>query len=554
MKSARSWRGSLFWILVLGLVTAGLVLQLRSGSRTRAGGAGGDGSAGRDAAAPETLPDAESAPDGSSGPEPSLAEPAAAGGAAGEEAAAEDPVRCVVFGRVTDAAGEPIPGWEPYVVLTDPEGERVGVQVGASGHYSIAGVAPGAWSLRCGAVGYRDSSQDLDLSLSDPIVRRDLVLERTVALRIRVLAPGGQPLSEALRATGARPIALLPVATLEPPGPTMAAALGIHNDTLGVGAFWDHGPPVEDLDPDCLGVLVLEHGLPVHVSLVSGSEVLETQRVEPGTAEVTFVVDPDAARASLGTVRFRVVDAESRNPLAGNVTYGNASMQVTGGPLAEDGSKWLEGLAPGAYELMIFAAGYELLPREFELRSGEVLDLGEIALVREVVIEGRVVDAEGQPVMASFVLGWFDPGGGKLRFRNRWVYRSEPDGRIEFRGLRPDRYVLRTEADDEQETAWVSGNIEVSTLGGTVKDLEIRLVKPGVLRLRGTKSLPEGAGFRLLDERGYVLRSARFYEGRVPQARVPPGSYTLVLFGAEREELRRETIQIEETTELDVSR
>jgi hypothetical protein len=255
-------------------------------------------------------------------------------------------VLCVLHGRVSDAAGQPIAGWDPYVSLSDAAGQRLGTGVGQDGRYSIAGATPGSWTLACGAVFYRGTSVTVELTADQPVVRRELVLERAVVLPIRGVAPDGHPFWEAAReAGGLSPLDLLPVATEEPPGASLPEADGLHNDHVGVGNFWDYGPPRAGLGPTHIGVVVLDGGLPVYVSLLFGTQVLETQRVEPGTSEVTFVLAVETLARTRSTLKLRAVDAGTGEPLAGTVWVAG---QTGSGPQGRARVRRLLELEPGA--------------------------------------------------------------------------------------------------------------------------------------------------------------------------------------------------------------
>ena len=71
---------------------------------------------------------------------------------------------------------------------------------------------------------------------------------------------------------------LVPVATLDDPGPHFYDVFGSKNNSMGVGTFWQYGPEVEKLPTGCLGLLYLRCDPPVHVSLVLGHSVLQTKR------------------------------------------------------------------------------------------------------------------------------------------------------------------------------------------------------------------------------------------------------------------------------------
>lgn len=465
----------------------------------------------------------------------------------------DDPVGCIVHGTVLDAEGRPISRWGPYVSVTDAEGARVNTKADETGHYSLVGLAPGEWTLGAGAVGYRGRSSMLELTAEAPIVRRDLVLERATTLRVRVVTSGGELLRDVLRADSPDKVPfLLPVATIEPPGPTIAEAQGSTSEQVGVGSFWDSGPLWDGAGPEFVGVLELAVEPPVFVSLTFGAHVMATQRVERGTSEVSFVVEREDVLGMWCSLRVSFVDAERREPLKGELQIGNTLFMV------RDGS-WSDRLAPGRYTLVFRSLDRARIPLPVTLLPGQELDLGTVELAAGLTIEGRLVDGDGQPVAGRLLLGARDPLG-VLRFEDMH-YETDPDGVFKIFGLVPGHYVLRTTGDDElnapsrpgPRTVWVSGLVPVSTLSGSVRGLDVRLVKGGVLVLENTAALGSGAGCRILDEQGELLRWGRFDPGFVPRFVLPPGECTLVIVGRGGEELARRAVPIVEgTTEVDL--
>ena len=205
------------------------------------------------------------------------------------------------------------------------------------------------------------------------------------------------------------------------------------------------------------------------------------------------------------------------------------------------------------YELSFYSHGYAVLPLDVTLAPGETRDLGELRLPRGLTIEGRLLDADGNPVVGRLQVGVRDERG-KLGFRQDLYSYPETDARGSFKvwGLLPGRYVLHTTHDEElvrpaqdgPPTEWVSGNVEVSTLGGSVTGLDLHLVKAGILVLKGVAALPAESRCKILDERGDLLRHSGFYPGFVPRFALPPGPSTFVLCDADWREVARYPLAI----------
>jgi hypothetical protein len=467
----------------------------------------------------------------------------------------------VLHGTVLGPSGERLRDRSAYVSATDASGERMGASVTPEGHYSLAGLAPGSWTLSASALGHRMEQASVELGASQPIVRRDFELVPSLVLPVYVLTPSGEPLNLALRSrgqSGARnPVRPLPVATREPPGATIDDAIDAGNNRVGVGSFWNYGPLVEAAPPGVFGVLEIEGDLPVHVSLVVGARALATQLVAAGTEQVSFTVDIDDLLEQQALVRVRFVDDATGAVLSGHVEIEptDASYRVADGILSQT-------LAPGRYTLRFWSDGHARIPVPVELAAGQELDFGEVRVPLELTIEGRLLDADGQPVYSLLEVGRRD-GDGKLHFDQSLVYQSDASGRFEIIGLVPGHYLLRTKGDDEvirpgredPPTVWVSGNVPVSTLGGSVEGLDLHLVRAGILGLKGAPTQPEGTRIKILDEHGDLLRWSAIYPGFVPRFALPPGPCTLVLCDEDWNERSRHALVIAAgVNELDVTR
>lgn len=68
----------------------------------------------------------------------------------------------IISGRVTDPAGEPVPG--AAVWLDQPEGNASGVAADAAGRYLLRGVSPGEHRIFVSALGFRTWSRELNLT------------------------------------------------------------------------------------------------------------------------------------------------------------------------------------------------------------------------------------------------------------------------------------------------------------------------------------------------------------------------------------------------------
>src|SRR5262249_10522635 len=152
-----------------------------------------------------------------------------------------------------------------------------------------------------------------------------------------------------------------------------------------------------DPDPgDAMGHLEIFEPLPAYVSLALRSAVLQTQRVEPGATSVTFTVPWDLVDSKFGSVRARVIDAGTRQPLLGaNASLEDSQTGGGGGKPDADGVCLWKHERPGLLDLEVRCKDHESWVTRVELQPGADVDLGDIALGSTTTIAGTVRDASG---------------------------------------------------------------------------------------------------------------------------------------------------------------
>ena len=159
---------------------------------------------------------------------------------------------------------------------------------------------------------------------------------------------------------------------------------------------------LENLDPGIL--LVLRVQLRKHLDYVS-----EPFELSPGE-----VLELDDIKLDLGgEIAGLVVDA-SGAPLTGCVVEarpkGATDVDKEGTVMKKsgaDGKYLLQGLAPGAIDLVFKAKGYvELVREDIEARVGLRNQQDDVVLERASVISGRVVDPDGNGVGGAHVMAW----------------------------------------------------------------------------------------------------------------------------------------------------
>lgn len=170
--------------------------------------------------------------------------------------------------------------------------------------------------------------------------------------------------------------------------------------------------------------------------------VLATKLVSAPVEELVFVIAPDNAMLQWVTLRLHVVDGQTGIPLVAKIAChqegGFSSMTTT------DANGVIETLRmlPGRVVLTISADGHEVNRRTLYHREGELTDLGTIRLGAARLIEGRMQDAAGNPVIASFVVRnlerWTTPQALSIGQHSQ----SDEQGRFEATQLGRGRYVV----------------------------------------------------------------------------------------------------------------
>jgi hypothetical protein len=455
---------------------------------------------------------------------------------------APSPRSTLVYGRILESNGAPFRHAKAaWISFVNRAGQRWNAEA-SEGAYAIANLPLDSYFVTARVTSHRDADDRLELTASQPEVRKDLVVRQATILRVFVRTPDGEPFLEALKkAEGLHQDAhdLVPVATVGPPGAHVYEVIGSLNNPFGVGQYWYEGPEGEEPPAGCMGYLTLARDPPVSVSLVFCHAVLQTTRVEPGTEDVSFVLTIDELRAAQSSFRVQVVDAATSGPIDG------AFVQLDGGTIGigtmhtnAAGVLSVDPELPGRFDLLISKEGYEEVRQVVDLEAGQPTDLGIVALNREAVAELRFVDGLGRPTQAVVYLCPLAPGSTLTDIEHARGLRSDPAGVLKIRGLARKVYVLRTGnydaayAKSTPETTWVSGSVTIDATSGSVPPTTIQLV-PGVplaIRVEGRSAV--GLRFAVIDGQGRAILRDRFWDNAPRPLRLPAGSYRVQLCDA----------------------
>ena len=392
-----------------------------------------------------------------------------------------------VTGTVTDRGAGAIGGATVTALLAAPAGDATGAlrhflaRTDEQGAFAMT-LAPGFYSLLAHADGYPRGSQFLPLDADTTV---SFVLDPGAALSGRVV----------LRDTRAR----VPGARVQavPKDPAGYRRPGVQTDADGTFTL--------------NGVAPGEWQLQARKGPLTGSTAL--LRVIPALPISDLEILVDRAFTISGRVLGPegqgmdqvVVVAELRGTTLGS-----------GARTAADGAFRIEGLVPGHYELG--AQTNEDRPRahgDVVITDGDVAGV-ELRMPAAVVVQGRVVDNQGQPVSQARVYALMGQGAGTRDLRRGSLASTDVSGAFAFRGLDPGGLTLRAERQEIGVATWGP----VAVRAGEVKQVTLRLT--GGAAVRGRVLYPDGA-----PAAGATV-SVRSPEGRgrITQALVAPdGSY-----------------------------
>jgi len=516
---------------LLGFLLRGLFIE-EAGAREPGGPAGRDSAA---AAAP-VLP----------APPPLPAEPLAPPAAPlalepSGNAAADELIGILVYGAVLEPDGRPATLGKARWMRFEPEsGEARSVEAGADSTYALSGLKPGRCRVSADFIGYRPYRQELQLDAAQPAVRLDIVLQPAVVLLVKAFTPSGEPLGDALAAVMgpefAHDPALSAIATREPPPARLPEISYRSYDRYGIGRF-SGGIELMVFDAalpkNVLGKLELDESLPAYVSLMLRHVVLQTQTVEPGATEVVFVVPLENVTALLGTVRVKVVDAETRQPVA-NARAELSDSQSGGGnrPPNPEGFFVWENQRPGLLELQIHAPGHETWSGEVSVQPGAVTDLGTLELTPATTLSGLVLDGDGTPVSVS-LRALVDENRG-LGMGARTYSQSGADGRFKLENLGRRRHLLVVSDED-----WTALPVPVDLRAGDVSDVVVRVSGGTLVHLHAAWPAAASYGVELITQDGRPIRDWDAWLGdRAWAGKLAPADY-VALVSDEGRELRR---------------
>jgi hypothetical protein len=444
---------------------------------------------------------------------------------------ADDPVGIIVHGKVVDEAGNGIE--MASVALEDSVGESASCDTARNGTFVIHGLHPGTWSVWVEAAAFAKFEAELALADAATRYRQDVVLRRSTLVFVAIQTLEGESLEGSLRhrIPDLWDISMTAVATAAPPGPRLGAnrgdlrCLDVLREPEGLRRRGIEAPRW------CSGYLDVGRAPPFSVSAVYQDAVLQTQEVKSAGEAVVFRIDPAVIERMLASVRLRIVDAVSGNPLSGarvelNPGHSSGSDEKT----PADGRLVFENRHPGWIYLRVEATGRQSLEHAFMLAPGEAVDLGDVVLAPSTRIEGRLLTPEGRPVSGEVRL----VAPEQSRTPQPWTHRAWSaglDGSFAISDVGRGRHLLigQDDANSHAATALV-----VDTSSGDVRGVDLRL-KRGVNVTFDVDVAARERLIQLRDSDGAVLYSEFEYGHGGFSIPLAPGTYLATILDGTQE-------------------
>lgn len=446
---------------------------------------------------------------------------------------ADEAVGILLFGSLADSDGNPIEVESGSMAFLRADGTRIRHRVRNATTYSVTGLSAGHWTIQLNWDGFRPLSREIDLRTDEPVRREDLVLESAVILLVEAITPDGMPLMDGLRdELGAESwdVRISAIATAQPLVGDLPEISHRAYSRYGIGRFDDPmespWPAATALPGGMLGRLELDDPLPAYVSLLLRHVVIASQRIEPGTEEVVFVVPLADVLGLFGEVRIQIVDADTRDPITDGMATLTDSQSMGGGDRPDDEGRFEWTMQrPGLLELEIRATGYEYWVSEVSVPPGGVADLGTVSLYAATNIHGRVIDADGNPQFVGLQAYPAHRFNETRSILSRGSFQSAADGTFSIGPVGRRKYELLIGGQ-----VWAALPVFVDTYAGDVQNVVITVSPATMLYVKPTWPADRRFRLRVVAADGLVISDSPSWDSARPWwRRLVRGDYVVEL-------------------------
>jgi hypothetical protein len=390
---------------------------------------------------------------------------------------------------------------------------RRGNDTASDGTFAIAGLRPGEWSFRIQGEGAADATFTHTLT-RDPVQVHDFVLDRSFAVRVRIVTPDGKDATRALRMSRGG-LADFHVVGQRNRLPESLALTGYLTPTLGDARWQGERNPIDGH----AGTLHLREAPPGHVGLLVGSKLVEQQVVQLGQDSVTFTVDVDALVQGTPTVSVRVLDADTGEPVTqARVAIENFS-SGTAGLLVDADGRSRQPANAGLHRLSIMAPDHERYAAIVRVFDAPV-DLGDVRLGALQPLRGHVVDSDDKPVPATVTWTELKWRNAPTTFHQNRIARADAEGAFTLYGTGSGRIAVQARTNDQRIAVGVFDNPPTTPV-------ELRVDHGAVLEISRPVDPTRAFTVTVFDTRRDPISAQRMEPGlNQVKLLLPAGAYT----------------------------
>jgi hypothetical protein len=270
---------------------------------------------------------------------------------------ADDPLGILVTGSIRSTDGTPVVGANVY--FRRDRDYRNGDSA-APGVYAAGGLLPGAWKVTCNADGYANFEGECSLD-ARAFQQFDIELKPSFIVRVKVLGADGKSIMDEVRKASYFGPPYV-VATEAPLTADLPMTDNSRVSRFGLGEWHGYGDFNDKSDPKLVeagycGELRLNRPPPVFASLLLRTSLLRCQRLEAGQKELVFTMEASDVLAKFGTVKVRLLDALSGEPIIkAGINISTAQGGGSHGQTGDDGRVVIEKVLPGLGCLRVCSA------------------------------------------------------------------------------------------------------------------------------------------------------------------------------------------------------
>lgn len=327
--------------------------------------------------------------------------------------------RARLSGELRSADGGEPPR-EASIVLLLPGGRRTAEYDGATARFVFDDLDPGEWPLQIRAKGFHDFGEVVRLARGEA-TEDNYKLWPLNWILVRAVTEQGEPYGWIAHRLG------LSAANVFEEGFKVWAANEPPADELAWpsepplepgGAFSRTSPHHERLSYEARDVARVRRNASrsMWIALAFHGRFFGWAHIAPEVNVAQFEIAAEDITSQFGSLALCAVDAVNEAPLSDAHASLDAEVSGLRHPdtsnitCDEAGCFLVRPLVPGEYDLALHAPGRADHYQRIKLHPGERLELGKIALDYAPQLEIRVVDQQGQPVLARVQLGAWRAG------------------------------------------------------------------------------------------------------------------------------------------------